>query len=135
MGDIFRGWGVEIKLAKPSDFLVVKETLTRMGVPDVSDKILYQTCHILHKQGRYAIIHYRELNSMDGRGDRMESEDILRRNKIVALLAEWELVTILDSACIHEQIDINQMKILHFKEKSEWTLVPRYKFLEKKVAS
>jgi hypothetical protein len=128
--DIFRGYGVEITLAKPADFLVVMETLTRMGIPH--DKVLYQSCHILHKQGRYAIIHYRELNAMDGRSDKMESEDIARRNKIVALLAEWELVRIVNPQMIEEQIAINQMKILNFKEKSEWTLIPKYKFLEKR---
>lgn len=135
MGDIFRGYGVEITLAKPADFLVVKETLTRIGIPHAEDKILFQSCHILHKQGRYAIIHFRELNAMDGRTDRMEADDYFRRNKIVALLVEWELVTVLDPDSITEQIAINQMKILNFKEKTDWTLVPKYKFLERKVVS
>jgi hypothetical protein len=133
MGDIFRGFGVEIKLAKPADFLVVKETLTRMGVPHIEDKILYQSCYILHKQGRYAIIHFHELNAMDGRGDHMEQEDIASRNKIVALLAEWDLVVVLAPEKIEDQIAINQMKILNFKEKGEWVLVPKYKFLERKL--
>lgn len=134
--DIFRGYGVEIKLAKPADFLVVKETLTRMGVPHVHDKTLYQSCYILHKQGRYVIIHFMELNALDGHTNRMEEEDFGRRNKIVDLLVEWELVTVLDPQRIQEpQIAINQMKILNFKEKAEWTLVPKYKFLEKKKVS
>lgn len=130
--DIFRGWGVEIRLAKPADFLVVKETLTRIGVPNVDKKTLYQSCHILHKQGRYAIIHFLELNAMDGRSNRMEEEDYARRNKIVALLAEWDLVTVLDPDSILDQVAINQMKILNFKEKAEWTLIPNYKFFDKK---
>jgi hypothetical protein len=133
--DIFRGWGVEIRLTRPADFLVVMETLTRMGVPHVSEKILYQACHILHKQGRYAIIHFQELNAMDGYPNRIESEDILRRNKIVDLLAEWELVTLVNHDKIHDQVTINQIKILNFKEKAEWTLAPQYKFLERKGAS
>lgn len=131
--DIFRGFGVEVRLAKRADFLVVKETLTRIGVPHVHDKILYQSCHILHKQGRYAIIHFMELNAMDGHPNRMEDDDYARRNKIVNLLAEWELVTVEVPSQIQElQLAINQMKILNYKEKSEWTLVPKYKFTEKK---
>lgn len=134
--DIFRGHGIEIKLAKPADFLVVKETLTRIGEPHSHDKVLFQSCYILHKQGRYVIIHYKELFALDGYQNRMEDEDYGRRNKIVVLLAEWELVTVLDKNKIEEpQVAINQMKILNFKEKAEWTLVPKYKFLEKKVVS
>jgi hypothetical protein len=130
--DIFRGYGVEIRLAKPADFLVVKETLTRMGISHEADKVLYQSCHILHKQGRYAIIHFMELNAMDGHVLRMEPEDYARRNKIISLLMEWELVEVLDPLQIEEQVAINQLKILNFKEKSEWTLIPKYKFTEKK---
>lgn len=128
--DIFRGFGIEIALAKPTDFLVVKETLTRIGIPH--DFKLYQSCHILHKQARYVIIHHRELNTMDGRLTIMGEDDIPRRNKIVALLEEWELVKVLDPDKIVEQIPINQIKILSFKEKSEWSLEPQYHFLEKR---
>ena len=129
---IFRGYGVEITLAKPADFLVVKETLTRMGVANEGAKELYQACHILHKQGRYAIIHYLELNALDGHPLRMEQEDYERRNKIVNLLAEWDLVKVVEPATIEQQLPINQMKILNFKEKSSWKLVPKYKFTERK---
>lgn len=129
---IFRGFGVEITLAKPVDFLVVKETLTRMGVPHLHEKKLYQSCHILHKQGRYVIIHFQELNAMDGMRVTIEYEDIARRNKIASLLAEWELVKIVDPFKIEDQAPINQMKILNFKEKSEWVLEPLYRFFEKK---
>lgn len=129
--DIFRGFGVEITLAKPSDFLVVKETLTRMGVPHVEDKKLFQSCHILHKQGRYVIIHHRELNAMDGKNVAVREDDIARRNKIVALLVEWALVNVVHPHLIEEQIPISQMKILSFKEKHEWTLEPRYRFFER----
>lgn len=131
--DIFKGYGVEITLTKPADFLVVKETLTRIGVPQDSEKILNQSCHILHKQGRYVIIHYKELNALDGRDSDITPEDILRRNKIVALLMEWELVKVIDPAIITEQLPINQLKILNFKEKNEWKLVPKYLFWQKKT--
>jgi hypothetical protein len=130
--DIFRGYGVEITLAKPADFLVVKETLTRIGVPQDSERILHQSCHILHKQGRYVIIHYKELNALDGRENDIQPEDILRRNKIVALLVEWELVKVIDPAAITEQLPINQMKILNFKEKNDWKLTPKYLFWQRK---
>jgi len=130
--DIFRGYGVEITLEKRSDFLVVKETLTRMGIPNVNEKKLYQSCHILHKQGRYVIIHFKELNAMDGKNVDFTEEDEARRNKIVALLAEWKLLKIVNPEKIEKQIPINQLKILNFKEKDEWTLKPLYKFMEKK---
>lgn len=130
--NLFRGFGVEISLEKRSDFLVVKETLTRMGVPDAKNKVLWQSCHILHKQNRYVIIHFRELNALDGKVVTIEEDDIGRRNKIVALLAEWNLVKVLEPEKIEDQIPINQMKILSFKEKSEWTLEARYKFFEKR---
>ena len=130
--DLFKGYGVEIKLNKSSDFLVVKETLTRMGVPNVNDKKLFQSCHILHKQGRYVIIHYKELYAFDGKSIEVSEEDILRRNRIVSLLAEWNLIKILHPDMIANQIPINQLKILNFKEKHEWSLEPKYRFLEKK---
>jgi Bacteriophage translational regulator len=133
--DIFTGFGVEISLEKRSDFLVVKETLTRMGIPDVKNKILCQSCHILHKQGRYVIIHFRELYALDGRHVLIEDDDIARRNKIVALLAEWKLIKILEPELIEDQIPITQLKVLSFKEKNEWGLEARYKFLEKKKDS
>lgn len=129
--DIFRGWGVEIVLNKRADFLVVKETLTRIGIAQ-QDKKLWQCCHILHKQGRYAIIHFLELNAMDGRYVTVELADIALRNKTVALLEEWGLVKVLDPQKIVEQIPINQMKILNYKEKAEWSLEPRYHFLQRK---
>lgn len=128
--DIFRGQGVEIKLAKRADFLVVKETLTRIGVPG-ENNVLYQSCHILHKQGRYVIIHHHELNILDGDPVAASTDDLLRRNKIVSLLVEWELLTVVDPNMIEEQAPIGSMKVLNFKEKGEWTLVPKYQFWTK----
>lgn len=130
--DIFQGYGVEIKLAKPVDFLVVKETLTRIGLADIENKILFQSCYILHKQGRYVIIHYNELHCLDGKNAQATPEDIALRNKIVSLLEEWELVKVLQPEKLVEQLSITQIKILNFKEKKEWQLVPRYTFFERK---
>lgn len=130
MVDIFRGYGVEVKIGKPADFLVIKETLTRIGVAE--DTTLFQSCHILHKQGRYAIIHEQELHAMDGHDVKVTPEDIERRNKIVGLLAEWDLVKVLAPDLIEQQCPLNQIKILSFKEKAGWKLVPKYRFMEKR---
>lgn len=132
MADLFRGFGVEIKLTKPANFLVIKETLTRIGVP-TADKRLEQVAYILHKQGRYVIIHEKELHAMDGDDVFVETDDLERRNKIVALLAEWDLLQVMNPLMIGEQASLSQIKILNFKEKNEWMLVPTYRFLEKKI--
>ena len=118
---------VEIKLKQPDDFLKVKETLTRIGVASKKDKTLYQSCHILHKQSRYYIVHFKELFMLDGKPSNFSDNDAARRNTIVNLLAEWDLVQIVDNDKVNDNIvPINQLKIISFKEKDEWNLVAKY---------
>lgn len=124
MNDIFRGFGVEVKLEKEDDFLKVKETLTRIGVSSRKEKILYQSCHILHKQGRYAIVHFKELFALDGKPSSITDNDLHRRNAIAKLLEEWGLVKILVQ--VNELAPLHQIKILSYKEKDEWQLVTKY---------
>ena len=113
MSDIFKGIGVEISLDQEDDFLKVKETLTRMGVSSRKDKILYQSCHILHKQGRYAIVHFKELFSLDGKSSSISDNDIARRNRIAKLLEEWSLVKILDTDIGEDEYaPLHQIKII-----------------------
>lgn len=126
--DVFGGVGVEITLAKPDDFLKVKETLTRIGVSAKKDNILYQSCHILHKRGRYAIVHFKELFILDGKASDIVENDYARRNTIVNLLSEWKLVSIVDpsKASVPPPAPISQIKIIPHKEKSNWNLVAKY---------
>lgn len=128
--NIFNDFGVKIKLSKEDDFLKVKETLTRMGVESRKEKTLFQSCHILHKRGEYAILHFKELFSLDGKESSISDEDIDRRNKIVDLLTEWNLIT------IDDDLDLSynniSLKIIPFKEKNEWELKPKYKIGVKK---
>jgi hypothetical protein len=125
--DIFEGLGVEVKLNKEEDFLKVKETLTRIGVSSKSEKKLYQSCHILHKRGRYAIMHFKEMFVLDGLDSDMSSDDLGRRNTIVKLLVEWELVEVIDPIKYEQpQLSLARLKIIPHKEKKEWTLVPKY---------
>lgn len=125
--DIFRGVGVEVHLAEQDDFLKVRETLTRIGVSSRKEKVLYQSCHILHKQGHYAIVHFKELFALDGKPSNLTENDIQRRNAIANLLEEWELVKILNRYDIEDNLaPIHQIKIISFKEKNEWELVPKY---------
>ncbi len=124
MNDIFRGFGVEVKLEKEDDFLKVKETLTRIGVSSRKEKILYQSCHILHKQGRYAIVHFKELFALDGKPSSITDNDLHRRNAIAKLLEEWGLVKIL--APVNELAPLHQIKILSYKEKDDWQLITKY---------
>ena len=124
---------VEIRLKQPDDFLKVKETLTRIGVASNKDKTLYQSCHILHKQSRYYIVHFKELFMLDGKPSNFSDNDAARRNTIVNLLAEWDLVQIVDNDKVKENIvPINQLKIISFKEKDEWNLVAKYNIGNKK---
>jgi len=124
---------VEIKLKQPDDFLKVKETLTRIGVASKKDKTLYQSCHILHKQSRYYIVHFKELFMLDGKPSNFSDNDAARRNTIVNLLAEWDLVQIVDNDKVNGNIvPINQLKIISFKEKDEWNLVAKYNIGNKK---
>jgi len=125
--DIFEGLGVEVKLQKEEDFLKVKETLTRIGVSSKTEKKLYQSCHILHKRGRYAIMHFKEMFVLDGLESDMSSDDLGRRNTIVKLLVEWGLVEAVDPVKYQQpQLSLARLKIIPHKEKKEWTLVPKY---------
>ncbi len=133
MNDIFNGYGVEIRLKSPEDFLKIKETLTRMG--DSKDKVLYQACHILHKQGRYVIIHYKELYAFDGKKSKVTSHDLARRNTIVDLLKQWELIEIVDPSKIEDKVPVKFIKILNFKEKDDWSLEAKYHFWKKEKRS
>lgn len=124
---------VEIKLKQPDDFLKVKETLTRIGVASKKDKTLYQSCHILHKQSRYYIVHFKELFMLDGKPSNFSDNDAARRNTIVNLLSEWDLAQIVDNDKVKDNIvPINQLKIISFKEKDEWNLVAKYNIGNKK---
>ena len=126
MNDVFSGHGVEISL-EGDNFLKVRETLTRIGVASKHEKKLYQSCHILHKQGRYAIVHFKELFSLDGKHSDISDDDIKRRNQIVKLLVEWGLVGLPESSKPHlNNCAMNNVKIVPFKEKSDWELVAKY---------
>jgi len=124
--DIFSGLGVEIKLKTKEDFLKVKETLTRLGVSSKKDKKLYQSCHILHKRGRYAIMHFKEMFILDNLESDITREDVQRRNTIVKLLVDWGLVEALDSERYADQLSLARIKILAHREKNEWELIPKY---------
>lgn len=131
--DIFNGKGVEIRLGEEDDFLKVKETLTRIGVASRKDKILYQSCHILHKQGRYALVHFKELFELDGKSSNFSDEDKGRRNTIAQLLEDWGLVKIVEpSIAKNPKAPLSQIKILPFKEKKDWVLESKYSIGKKK---
>jgi hypothetical protein len=133
MEDIFRGVGVEIELPKPDNFLKVKETLTRIGIASRKERKLYQSCHILHKQGRYAILHFKELFILDGKENNFIDEDKARRNTIVNLLEEWELIKVLNSSMTEDPVaPLSQIKILSHKEKGTWELSSKYNIGKKK---
>ena len=123
---IFCGYGVEITLAQPDDFLKVKETLTRIGIASEHKKQLFQSCHILHKRGRYSIMHFKELFALDGKPASIDEQDIARRNSIVTLLANWGLLTIIDPTVATNQAPLRQIKVLPFKEKADWELIAKY---------
>jgi hypothetical protein len=127
MEDIFEGLGIEVKLKKEEDFLKVKETLTRIGVSSKAEKKLYQSCHILHKRGRYAIMHFKEMFVLDGLDSDISTDDLGRRNTIVKLLVEWGLLDAIDPKKYEDpQLSLARLKIIPHKEKKEWTLVPKY---------
>ena len=133
MEDIFRGVGVEIELPKPDDFLKIKETLTRVGIASRREKKLFQSCHILHKQGRYAILHFKELFILDGKENNFTDEDKARRNTIINLLEEWKLLSVVDTSKIEDPVaPLNQIKILSHKEKDQWSLESKYNIGKKK---
>jgi len=124
---------LEVTLNHPDDFLKVRETLTRIGVSSRKDKILYQSCHILHKQGRYFIVHFKELFALDGKQAELTDNDIERRNTITKLLADWELIKIIDPNKHSLMAPLSQIKVLSFKEKSEWSLQTKYNIGKKRV--
>ena len=117
---------VEVILNEPDDFLKVRETLTRIGVASRKEKKLYQSCHILHKQGRYYIVHFKELFALDGKHANLTVNDIQRRNRIVRLLADWGLITVVNQDKIFDIAPLNQIKVLPYKEKGEWELEQKY---------
>ena len=117
---------VEIFLSEPDDFLKVRETLTRIGVASRKEKKIYQSCHILHKQGRYFIVHFKELFALDGKHTNITQNDIQRRNRITKLLSDWNLVEIAKEDQILDIAPLNQIKVLSYKEKGEWILEPKY---------
>lgn len=118
---------VEVELEQDDDFLKVKETLTRIGVSSHKEKKLYQSCHILHKRGKYYIVHFKELFLLDGLDSDFDDEDLARRNKIASLLEEWGLIRIIDKEKVKDPIiSINKLKIIKHGEKSEWELCPKY---------
>jgi len=125
--DVFDGLGVEITLKTKEDFLKVKETLTRLGVSSRTEKKLWQSCHILHKRGKYAIMHFKEMFLMDGLNSDLSEEDVGRRNTIVKLLVEWGLVVPVDEEEYKEpQISLAKLKIIPHKDKQNWQLIPKY---------
>jgi hypothetical protein len=124
---------IEVKLNEQDDFLKVKETLTRIGVSSRKEKILYQSCHILHKQGRYYLVHFKEMFALDGKPSNISENDIQRRNAIARLLEEWELLEVLNPQLMIDNIaPIHQIKIISFKEKNDWELVSKYSMGKKK---
>ena len=123
---------IEVTLNEPDDFLKVRETLTRIGVASRKEKKIYQSCHILHKQGRYFIVHFKELFALDGKHANLTQNDVQRRNRIVQLLSDWGLVTVLNADKITDIAPLNQIKVLAYKEKNEWILETKYNIGKKK---
>jgi|TARA_S200002703_G_C3789820_1_gene243741 hypothetical protein len=117
---------LEVSLNEPDDFLKVRETLTRIGVASRKEKKLFQSCHILHKQGRYFIVHFKELFLLDGKKSNLEEGDVARRNTIATLMSDWGLVTIQDENKAQPLSPLRQIKIIPFKDKQEWELCPKY---------
>ena len=124
---------VEVVLGEPDDFLKVRETLTRIGVVSRKEKKIYQSCHILHKQGKYYIVHFKELFALDGKNTNLSLNDVQRRNRIIQLLSDWGLVGVVDASKIEDLAPLNQIKVLSFREKGEWTLESKYNIGRKKT--
>jgi hypothetical protein len=117
---------LEVVLNEPDDFLKVRETLTRIGVASRKDNMLYQSCHILHKQGRYFITHFKELFLLDGKPSNLMENDIERRNTVATLLSDWGLITIVNNEQAKEKAPLRQIKIISYKDKDQWQLCPKY---------
>jgi hypothetical protein len=130
MNELDNSWNpdsmLEVQLKEPDDFLKVRETLTRIGVASRKDKKLFQSCHILHKQGRYFIVHFKELFALDGKEANFSDNDIERRNTIAQLLADWGLIAIVNTSIAETKAPLSQIKVLAFKEKNEWDLQAKY---------
>ena len=126
------GMMIEVLLNEPDDFLKVRETLTRIGVASRKEKKIYQSCHILHKQGKYYIVHFKELFALDGKHANLTVNDVQRRNRIVQLLADWGLIEIVDATKVQDIAPLNQIKVLAHKEKDEWILEAKYNIGSKK---
>lgn len=123
---------VEVLLSEPDDFLKVRETLTRIGVASRKERKIYQSCHILHKQGKYYIVHFKELFALDGKNTNFSENDLQRRNRISQLLSDWGLITIVDAEKIQDLAPLNQIKVLAFRDKEEWVLESKYNIGRKK---
>ena len=123
---------VEVTLNEPDDFLKVRETLTRIGVASRKEKKIYQSCHILHKQGRYFLVHFKELFALDGKHANLTSNDVQRRNRIAQLLADWGLVSVVDATKIQDIAPLNQIKVLAYRDKGDWILETKYNIGSKK---
>ena len=123
---------LEVTIKQPDDFLKIRETLTRIGVASRKDKTLFQSCHILHKQGKYFITHFKELFALDGKHANLTSNDVQRRNRIAQLLADWGLIGIVDVSKIQDIAPLNQIKVLAYKDKGDWILETKYNIGSKK---
>lgn len=134
--DVFEGHGIEISIKRPDDFLIIRETLTRVGIQSTRKKELYQSAHILHKRGRYAIVHFKEMFALDGRDSTVSDDDLMRRNTIVELLESWGLCSVVESErdIINTQgkLELSKIKIVPHEEKEDWVLTPKYHFGSKK---
>ena len=117
---------LEVTIKQPDDFLKVRETLTRIGVASRKDKTLFQSCHILHKQGKYYITHFKELFALDGKNSTLTENDIQRRNTIALLLQDWNLIDVVNTTLVENKAPLSQIKVLPFKEKNEWNMVAKY---------
>lgn len=124
---------VEVVLKEPDDFLKVRETLTRIGVASRKERKIYQSCHILHKQGKYYIVHFKELFALDGKNTNFSENDLQRRNRIAQLLSDWGLISIVSPEKVENLAALNQIKVLSFKDKEEWTLESKYNIGRKKI--
>ncbi len=126
MQEAKRDFGVEIKLKNPDSFLIVKETLSRIGIASKKSKTLFQTAHILHKQGTYKICHFKELFILDGKDSNIDEDDYRRRNSIAKMLDQWGLCTVINRSDLEFLADTEEIKIVPFKEKKDWSLIPKY---------
>ena len=122
----FNGIGVHVKLFDDEDFMVVRETLSRIGVSPKGKKVLYQSCHLIHKNNVYIVAHFKELFALDGLPSNVSEEDIKRRNAIVKLLEDWELIEVIDNEKIKEKMPVNGLKIIRYSEKDDWELIPKF---------